>query len=38
MSANKIKPIDVAFLLKNTTIEVVNIKLPEFRTFELVNF
>jgi hypothetical protein len=38
MSTNKIKPIDVTFLLKNTSIEVVNIKLPEFRTFELVNF
>ena len=38
MSTDKIKPIDVTFLLKNTSIEVVNIKLPEFRTFELVNF
>lgn len=38
MSTDKIKLIDVAFLLKNTPIEVVYIKLPEFRTFKLMNF
>ena len=38
MSTDKIKLIDAAFLLKNTPIEVINVKLPEFRTFELMNF
>ena len=38
MSANKIELIDVTFLLKNTPIKVIYIELPEFRTFELMNF
>ena len=38
MSADKIEFIDVAFLLKNTPIKVIYIELPEFRTFELMNF
>lgn len=38
MSANKIELIDVAFLLKNTPIKIIHIELPEFRTFELMNF
>ena len=38
MSTDKIKLIDVAFLLKNAPIEVIYIKLPEFRTFEFMNF
>jgi hypothetical protein len=38
MSTDKIKLINVAFLLKNTPIEVVYIKLPEIRTFKLMDF
>jgi len=38
MSTDKIKSIDAAFLLKNAPIEVVYIKLPKIRTFDLMNF
>lgn len=38
MRTDKIKLINVAFLLENTPIEVVYIKLPEIRTFKLVYF
>ena len=38
MSADKVELINVAFLPKNTPIKVIYIELPEFRTFELMNF
>jgi len=38
MCADKIEFIDVAFLLKDASIEVVYVKLPEVRAFELMNF
>ena len=36
--ADKIEFINVAFLLKDASIEVVYVKLPEVRAFELMNF
>jgi hypothetical protein len=38
MSSDKKEFINVAFLLKDASIEVVYVKLPEVRTFELMNF
>ena len=38
VSADKVELINVAFLPKNTPIKVIDIELPEFRTFKLMNF
>ena len=38
MCADKIELINVAFLLKDASIEVVYVKLPEVRAFALMNF
>jgi hypothetical protein len=38
MCADKIEFIDVAFLLKDASIEVVYVKIPEVRAFKLMNF
>jgi len=37
MCTDKIELINVAFLLKDASIEVVYVKLPEVRAFELMN-
>lgn len=38
MCADKIEFINLAFLLKDASIEVVYVKLPEVKAFELMNF
>ncbi len=38
MSADKVEPVDIAFLLEYTPVEVVHIKLPVVGAFEFMDF